>query len=380
MYSTEADENDIETLHPSLLKKAELLQHELQVLEKKMSEGGEFKVEDSKNYTRLSTISGIYNHFLESKSNYSELQAMIADESDESLKEEAEEELKSAIPELKKATQRLKTKLLPAHPFAEKPCLLELRPGAGGQEANIFTEELLEMYIKYCQIHRWSYEIISKTQHDSGNGITEATLSVNEPGSYDRLRHEAGVHRVQRVPQTETKGRVHTSAAGVVVLPKIGDEKTDPDARTFAPGELRIDVMRASGAGGQHVNTTESAVRITHVPTGITVHIQDERSQHKNKDKAMSVIKARLAEKEMREKAEEERNARTGQVSSVDRSDKIRTYNFQQGRVSDHRCNYTLYDIDGCLNGEKLDDIIDHVEQSETEERSKELIEELEKN
>ncbi|GMF02496.1 unnamed protein product [[Candida] boidinii] len=236
------------------------------------------------------------------------------------------------------------------------------------------------MYIRFSQVNNWRYEVMSKTNHASGKGIVEATLWVNQPGSYDRLRHEAGVHRVQRVPETETKGRVHTSASGVVVLPKIDETDTDSVMlRKFKPDELRIDVMRASGSGGQHVNTTESAVRITHLPTGITVNIQDERSQHKNKDKAMTILRSRLAEREMREKTEKERASRLDQVSTVDRSDKIRTYNYQQNRVTDHRCNFTLYDLENCMNGTKLDEIIDAVESKETNERANELISSLSK-
>ncbi|GMM32451.1 Mrf1 protein [Martiniozyma asiatica (nom. inval.)] len=368
---------DIENLHPALLKKADTLQVELSKLEDQMSSGKEFNVEDSKRYNQLTSVVSIYNEFKINQSNLKELEILIEDE-DPILKEEALLEIKIAIKDLINSTNKLKIKLLPSHEFAEKPTIMELRPGAGGHEANIFAQDLLNMYIKYCQFNNWPYELISKSDHESGSGIIDATLSINQLGSYDRLRHEAGVHRVQRVPTTETKGRVHTSAAGVVVLPKIDESQNDPNLRKFAPGELRIDVMRASGSGGQHVNTTESAVRIIHIPTGIMVNIQDERSQHKNKERAMTIIRARLAEKELKEKAEKEREQRTGQVSSVDRSDKIRTYNFQQQRVTDHRCNFTLYDLQGCMSGEKLDDIIDQVEKNETDSRSLELIKMIE--
>lgn len=366
-------------IHPALLKRAMAMEDEFKSLEKKMSAGGEFNVQDSTNYNKLSSFIEIFQRYLKSESDFKDLQKMVEEEEDESLKKEAELELEeTATTELENAINELKLKLLPNHPFAEMPSIMELRSGAGGHESNIFTQDLLDMYVRYCQLHHWKFEIASKTDHSSGSGIVDATLIVNENGSYDRLRHEAGVHRVQRVPVTETKGRVHTSASGVVVLPKIDESNTNSEVRKFAPGELRIDVMRASGSGGQHVNTTESAVRIIHLPTGITVNIQDERSQHKNKERAMTLLRARLAERELKERQEKERAERTGQVSSVDRSDKIRTYNFQQNRVTDHRCNYTVYDLEGCMIGERLDDIIDHVVQAEANERSEELVKEIE--
>lgn len=370
----------VEKLHPALLEKAEALKDELKALEDKISSGSDFNVDENKRYARLTAFVTVYDEFKDLDENYRELQNIISSDEDVALVDEAKLELKECIPALVKTTGKLKAKLLPQHPFADRAAILELRPGAGGHEANIFTADLLNMYVKYCQFHDWKCEILSKTDHVSGSGITEAALVINSPGSYDRLRHEAGVHRVQRVPTTETKGRVHTSAAGVVVLPKMDDDSgSSANVRKFKPDELRIDVMRASGAGGQHVNTTESAVRIVHIPTGIVVTIQDERSQHKNKEKALTVLRARLAEKELREKQERERNERTGQVSSVDRSDKIRTYNFQQNRVTDHRCNYTLYDLDGCMQGTKLDLVIDQVEKKEADDAAEELIKQLEK-
>lgn len=346
-----------------------------------MSKGdADFSLEDNKRYAQLISFVTLYDEFTNLQESYTGLIDMATDETDDmEIRLEALNELVEIIPKLSTTTSKLKTKLLPQHPFADKATIMELRPGAGGHEANIFANDLLNMYMKYCQHHNWQFEILSKTDHISGSGIVDATLQINTPGSYDRLRYEAGVHRVQRVPTTETKGRVHTSAAGVVVLPKMDDDGgNDATMKKFKPGELRIDVMRASGAGGQHVNTTESAVRIVHIPTGIVVSIQDERSQHKNKDKALAVLRARLAEKELREKQEKERNQRNDQVSSVDRSDKIRTYNFQQNRVTDHRCNYTLYDLEGCMEGTKLDQVIDHVEKKEADDAALQLIKELE--
>lgn len=372
----------VEKLHPALLKKADSLKHELSALETKLSNGSEFNVTENKKYSSLISFTTVYNEFLELNENYNELLQIInntkGDESDMELVDDAKIELTSITPDLIRFTNKLKSSLLPKHPFHDKSTILELRPGAGGHEANIFTNDLLNMYVKYCQLNNWKFEILSKTDHASGSGIVDATLAVNFNGSYDRLRHEAGVHRVQRIPSTETKGRVHTSASGVVVLPKMDDDEGSSTVRKFKPDELRIDVMRASGSGGQHVNTTESAVRIVHLPTGIVVNIQDERSQHKNKEKALTLLRARLAEMELREKEEKERQARTGQVSSVDRSDKIRTYNFQQNRVTDHRCNFTLYDLEGCMNGTKLDQLIDHVEKKEADDAALALIKQLE--
>lgn len=369
---------EVSQIHPALLKRASQMQSEFEVLEAKIT-GADFNVQDATKYNKLSAFLQIYQGYLASMENYQELEQMAKEEEDPVLKQEALLELEGAgLKELNESIDLLKVKLLPSHPFADMPTILELRSGAGGHESNIFTEDLLNMYTKYCQIHKWKYEIISQTEHVSGSGIVDATMVVLQEGSYDRLRHEAGVHRVQRVPVTETKGRVHTSASGVVVLPKIDESNSNAELRKFAPGELRIDVMRASGSGGQHVNTTESAVRIVHIPTGITVSIQDERSQHKNKERAMSLIRAKLAEKELQEKQEKERADRNEQVSSVDRSDKIRTYNFQQNRVTDHRCNYTLYDLEGCMSGERLDDIIDHVVKTEADERSVQLVKQIE--
>ncbi|ODV97503.1 hypothetical protein PACTADRAFT_30954 [Pachysolen tannophilus NRRL Y-2460] len=379
-YSTisihENENLKFENIHPALIKRAKQLKTELLDLEKYLSEGKVLKAEESKKFSQLSSLSRIYDEYGNEINNYKELIQLV--ENDDSLKDDALLELeKSTVPRLKYLVSKLKTRLLPPHEFHDKPCILELRPGVGGNEAMIFTQDLLGMYERYAQVHKWSYEVLSKNEHSSGIGLVDAVLVINEPGSYNRLRLESGVHRVQRIPETETKGRTHTSTAAVVVLPKMSEIDSNSE-RKFGPDDLRIDVMRASGKGGQHVNTTESAVRITHIPTGIVVSIQDERSQHKNKAKAMMILRSRLAERERLERIEKERSDRTSQVSSTDRSDKIRTYNYAQNRITDHRCGFTLYDIEGCMSGEKLDDIMDAVEAKETEDRSKSLIEELE--
>lgn len=361
-----------------LIKRGELLAKELTALEDSMSDSSSgFDLDQQKKFSRLSSVVETFKDYQDRLESFKELQILLADES---LKEDAQQELETVIPELIKISGKLKTKLLPPHPFSDKPCILELRPGVGGIEAMIFALDLFNMYVGYANTLRWPVSVISKSMNQPGNGITEAIISIDEPGSYDRLRFESGVHRVQRVPETESKGRTQTSTAAVVVLPQMSEkgQADDADERTFANGEVRIDVMRASGKGGQHVNTTESAVRLTHIPTGITVSMQDERSQHKNKAKAFTILRARIADLERAKTEEEERKKRSDQVSSTDRSDKIRTYNFPQNRITDHRCSYSVHDIEGVMRGEKLDQIIDEMEQFEAQGKSRQLLADLE--
>ena len=363
-------------LSPLLVKQAEKYEAELKDLDKDLSCGIHFDVNKQKRYAKLSALTDTFIEYKEKLNELKSLQEMIV--SDPSLRAEAEQEYAELVPQYETTSSRLVNKLLPPHPFADKPSLLELRPGVGGIEAMIFTQNLLDMYIGYANYRKWKYRIISKNENESGSGIIDAILSIEEAGSYDRLRFEAGVHRVQRIPSTETKGRTHTSTAAVVVLPQIGDESAksiDAYERTFKPGEIRVDIMRASGKGGQHVNTTDSAVRLTHIPSGIVVSMQDERSQHKNKAKAFTILRARLAEKERLEKEEKERKARKSQVSSTNRSDKIRTYNFPQYRITDHRCGFTLLDLPGVLSGERLNEVIEAMSKYDSTERAKELLE-----
>lgn len=294
-----------------------------------------------------------------------------------SLRDEAELELVQIKPQLEKTASSLLTQLLPPHPFADRPCILEIRPGVGGIEAMIFAQDLLNMYINFAHIKRWKYHLISSSENESGSGIVDAILSIDEPGSYEMLRFESGVHRVQRIPATETKGRTHTSTAAVVVLPQMAEDsekEADSYERTFKPDEIRIDVMRARGKGGQHVNTTDSAVRLTHYPSGIVINMQNERSQHKNKAKAFAILRARLAEAERKEKEEKARALRKGQVTTTDRSDKIRTYNFPQNRVTDHRCGFNLHDMEGIMAGERLEDVISAMSVYDSDSRAKELL------
>lgn len=375
--TTEAIE--FKELHPLLIKRAEKHVDELNKLEGLLSKGSSFDVERQKKFAELSSIVDTFQNYKDGLDNYKDLKDMI--QQDPSLEKEARIELEEIMPSLIKSSSSLLNKLLPPHPFADKPCILELRPGVGGTEAMIFAQDLLHMYINYAHTKRWKYHITSKSENESGSGILDAILSIDEPGSYNKLRFEAGVHRVQRIPATETKGRTHTSTAAVIVLPQMGEEsekEADAYERTFKPDEIRIDVMRARGKGGQHVNTTDSAVRLTHFPSGIVISMQNERSQHKNKAKAFAILRAKLAERERKEKEESARAARKGQVTTTDRSDKIRTYNFPQNRITDHRCGFNLHNIDGVMAGERLDDVIEAMERYEGATKSKELLEEIE--
>ena len=241
---------------------------------------------------------------------------------------------------------------------------MEVRAGTGGDEAAIFAADLFRMYGKYCEDNKWKVELINANGNEQG-GYKEITLSITGKGAYGRLKFESGVHRVQRVPETESQGRVHTSAASIAVLPAVEDVEID-----IQESDLRIDTFRASGAGGQHVNRTESAIRIVHIPTGVTVSCQDEKSQHKNKAKAMKVLKARLYDMELRSQQESMASQRRNMIRSGDRSEKIRTYNFPQGRGTDHRIGLTLYRLDEVMQG-SLDMLIDELRLADQEEQLK---------
>ncbi|CAK7901114.1 peptide chain release factor 1, mitochondrial [[Candida] anglica] len=366
--------DDMPKLHPSLLKRAETLKEELSVLENKIEQGS-FDQETSVKFSTVSGILETYGQYESYNESLELLVEMLNEEQDAELVQDAVGELKEIIPKLIQCTQKLQAKLIPAVLHADKPTIMELRPGVGGSEAQLFTGDLLNMYINFANHKRWKWKLVSKNEVGGvggGSGLSEAVLSIDEPSSYNILRHESGVHRVQRVPATETKGRTHTSTAAVVVLPKMSDG-TDAslaeDERQFQPGEVRIDTMRAGGKGGQHVNTTDSAVRLTHIPTGIQVQQQDERSQPLNKAKAFSILRSRLAALDREKEIAEQKSLRTTQVSTTDRSDKIRTYNYSQNRVTDHRCGYSIHDIAGCLSGERLEEIIEAVEQEEVKEK-----------
>jgi len=282
-----------------------------------------------------------------------DLDALIADAaSGDEMAEMAREERAALTPRLEALEQQLKVQLLPKDAADERSAILEVRAGTGGDEAALFAADLFRMYTRYADLHGWKVEIISLSENDLG-GYKEIVASISGKGVFARLKFESGVHRVQRVPQTEASGRIHTSAATVAVLPEA--EEVDVDIR---PEDLRIDTMRASGPGGQNVNKTESAVRIIHLPTGLTV-VAAEKSQHQNKRTAMQVLRSRLYELQRQKAADERAQARKDQVGSGDRSQRIRTYNFPQGRVSDHRINLTLHKLTQVMEGSALDELVD---------------------
>ena len=276
----------------------------------------------------------------------------MLEDGDEEMRELAKMEISDLEETISNAEDELKVLLLPKDPNDEKNVILEIRAGTGGEEAALFGADLLRMYTRYAERNRWKTELMDMSETGIG-GVKEAVMLIKGKGAYSRLKFESGAHRVQRVPETESSGRVHTSAATVAVLPEVDDVEVDLD-----PNDVRVDVYRASGNGGQCVNTTDSAVRLTHEPTGLVVTCQDEKSQIKNKDKAFKVLKARLYDLEMQKQQDEIAGQRKSQVGSGDRSERIRTYNFPQGRVSDHRIGLTLYKLDSFLDGD-LDEIID---------------------
>lgn len=276
----------------------------------------------------------------------------ILEDGDEEMRELAKMELAELEETIEELEEELKVLLLPKDPNDEKNVILEIRAGTGGEEAALFGADLLRMYTRYAERNRWKTELMEINDTGLG-GIKEAVMLIKGRGAYSRLKFESGAHRVQRVPETESSGRIHTSAATVAVLPEVDDVEVDLD-----PNDVRVDVYRASGNGGQCVNTTDSAVRLTHEPTGLVVTCQDEKSQIKNKDKAFKVLKARLYDLEMQKQQDEIAGQRKSQVGSGDRSERIRTYNFPQGRVSDHRIGLTLYKLEQFLDGD-IDEVVD---------------------
>jgi peptide chain release factor 1 len=308
-------------------------------------------------YARLAKEFSDLGPVVETIEAYRAAQAELADldqlAQDPEMRELAEQERRAVDARLPDLERQVRLLLLPKDADDEKSAILEIRAGTGGDEAALFAGDLFRMYQRYADLKGWRCEVLSLSESDLG-GLKEVVADISGQGVFARLKYEAGVHRVQRVPVTEGSGRIHTSAATVAVLPEAEDVDVTIDDK-----DLRIDVYRASGAGGQHVNRTESAVRITHLPSGLVVAIQDEKSQHKNKAKALKILKARLYEQERAAKASERAADRKGQVGSGDRSERIRTYNFPQNRLTDHRINLTLYKLDQVVAGDALDEVIE---------------------
>ncbi len=295
-----------------------------------------------------------------------EAKEIVESDADEELVELAKEELKELEKQQEELERELKILLLPKDPNDEKNIFLEIRAAAGGEEAALFAADLFRMYSRYAERKGWKVQMLDANVTGRG-GFKEVVALIEGKGAYSRLKYESGVHRVQRIPETESGGRIHTSTATVAVLPEVEEAEVE-----IKPEDLRIDVFRASGAGGQHVNVTDSAVRITHLPTGIVVQCQDERSQHKNKEKALRILRAKLKEMMERQRQEEISEQRRQQVGTGERSEKIRTYNFPQNRVTDHRIGLTLYRLEDILDGD-LDEIIDALVAHDQAERLKRM-------
>ncbi len=322
----------------------------------------------NKEYKDLKVLVDKRDQYIELTNNINEAEEIISDGSDAEMVEMAKMQLEEAKGAMPKLEEEIKFLLIPKDPEDEKDVVMEIRAGTGGDEASIFAGDLFRMYTKYCESKGWKTNIIDLNEGTSG-GYKEIHFEVTGEDVYGTLKFEAGVHRVQRVPQTETQGRVHTSAATVMVIPEAEDFDVQID-----PKDVRIDYFCSSGPGGQSVNTTYSAVRLTHVPTGIVAQCQDEKSQHKNKDKAFKVLRSRLYDMELAKKQAEDAAKRNSQVSSGDRSAKIRTYNYPQGRVTDHRIGLTLYDLQNIMNGD-IQKIIDELMLVDNTEKLKEASE-----
>lgn len=349
-----------------MFKKLDEIQSRYQMLEGRLQNmssrlGQEERVEWMKEYSALAKTVEVYKKYQDVKKNIQNYENLLSEKNvDKELISLAKEEL-----HLLKGTQdrlfvQLKRFLLPSDPLDKKNVIMEIRPAAGGNEAGLFCEDLFVMYSRYADKKKWKVDILSSFTGNSG-GFKEIIFSLSGSYVYGNLKYESGVHRVQRVPKTETQGRIHTSTVTVVVLPSV-DEMTIK----INPSDIRVDTFRSSGSGGQHVNTTDSAIRIVHLPTKITVQCQDEKSQHANKEKAMKVLYARLYDFEMKKKKEEESQQRIAQIGTGDRSEKVRTYNFPQSRVTDHRTGLTLYYLDQLIAGD-LDSLIESLKTNQAE-------------
>jgi peptide chain release factor 1 len=336
-------------MKPSIREKLERLAHRLAELDGLL--GAEDVVSDMERYRRLNRehaelapVVSLWRDFLRAEEAGRSAQELLADPEMRAL---AEEEIENAKQALERLDEELQRALLPRDPNDERNLFLEIRAGTGGDEAALFAGDLLRMYTRYAERQAWRVELVSASESDLG-GYKEVILRILGNGAYSKLKFESGGHRVQRVPVTETQGRIHTSACTVAVMPEA-DEVGEVEIN---PAELRIDTFRASGAGGQHINKTDSAVRITHLPTGIVVECQDDRSQHRNKAQALAVLSARIKDVQLREQQAKTAATRKSLVGSGDRSERIRTYNFPQGRITDHRINVTLYKLDAAMDGD----------------------------
>ncbi|MHB1677492.1 MAG: peptide chain release factor 1 [Sulfuriferula sp.] len=341
-------------MKPTLLNKLAQLTERLEEMDRLLAV--ETIINNMDNYRKLTRehaeilpVVNLYRAYAETEANLVSATEMLADIE---MKELAELEISDSKTRLLDIESQLQSALLPKDANDERNIFLEIRAGTGGDESALFSADLLRMYMRYAERQRWKVELISESMSELG-GYKEVIVKIIGRGVYSRLKFESGGHRVQRVPTTETQGRIHTSACTVAVMPEA-DEVAEV---SLNPADLRIDTYRASGAGGQHINKTDSAVRITHVPTGIVVECQDDRSQHKNKAQALSVLAARIKDKQLREIAAKEAATRKSLVGSGDRSERIRTYNFPQGRITDHRINLTLYKIDAIMDGD-LDELL----------------------
>ena len=318
-----------------------------------------------KEHSDITPIVEKYREYKALNENIEEAKEMLADSSlDKEEKSMIEDEISDSKKQIEVVSEELKILLLPKDPNDDKNVIIEIRGGTGGDEAALFASDLLRMYSMYAETKRWRVEILSSNETDIG-GFKEVTFSISGDMAYSRLKFESGVHRVQRIPSTESGGRIHTSAATVAVLPEVEDVEVE-----INQNDLRIDVFRAGGPGGQCVNTTDSAVRITHIPTGVVVSCQDEKSQHKNKDKAMKILRSRVYDMMIQKQNDAISQERKSQVGSGDRSERIRTYNYPQGRVTDHRIGLTLHRLDSIMNGD-LDEIIDALITSDQSEKLK---------
>jgi peptide chain release factor 1 len=337
-------------------KLKKVIAHKKGLEESLMQEGlaSDQMIKFSKELSDITPIVDVATLFFEKQKELGDLEEMLGDSStDQEMRSLAQQEIQSLKERLTSLETQIKVLLLPKDEADERNAILEIRAGIGGEEAALFGGVLLRMYQKYAEVKGWKFELLTLSDTDL-KGVKEATASITGKNVFSRLKFESGVHRVQRVPETEAQGRVHTSVATVAVLPEAEEIDVHIEEK-----DLRIDVFRSSGPGGQSVNTTDSAVRITHIPTGVVVQQQDEKSQHKNKAKALKILRSRLYEMEREKLMNERSENRKSQIGRGDRSERIRTYNFPQGRVTDHRINLTLYKIEQIINGEALDEIIE---------------------